>query len=121
MKCFLDFGASLAYEINIFTFIESKIFERELPNYLNDDEYGQLQRFLMEHPEAGDIIPGSGGVRKLRWRVSGKGKRGGVRILYYLKYDPNMFWMLILYAKSKHDNLPAHIIKAAKEKFASET
>ncbi|MFH1165967.1 MAG: helix-turn-helix domain-containing protein [Pseudomonadota bacterium] len=53
----------------MFTFIGSKIFERELPNYLNDDEYGQLQRFMMEHPEAGDIIPGSGGVRKLRWQI----------------------------------------------------
>jgi hypothetical protein len=105
----------------MFTFIESKIFERELPNYLNDDEYAQLQMYMMDHPDTGDIIPGSGGVRKLRWQISGKGKRGGVRIIYYVKYNPNVFWMLILYAKSKHGNFPAHIIKAAKEKFINET
>ena len=104
----------------MFTFVESKIFERELPNYLEGDEYNELQLFMMRQPEAGDIIPGSGGVRKLRWSERGRGKRGGVRVLYYLKYNPNMFWMLIIYAKSKHDNLPAHIIKAAKEMFENE-
>jgi hypothetical protein len=50
----------------MFTFIETSVFERTLPYYLNDDEYVELQRYLIDNPEAGDIIPGSGGVRKLR-------------------------------------------------------
>ena len=68
----------------MFTFIESSIFSRELANYLDDDEYGDLQQHLINYPEDGDIIPGSGGVRKLRWQRRGMGKRGGVRIIYYV-------------------------------------
>jgi hypothetical protein len=69
------------------------------------------------HSEAGDIIPGSGGVRKLRWKRRGVGKRGGVRIIYYLMTKRDELWMLTLYAKSVHDNISAHIVKAMKERF----
>jgi hypothetical protein len=61
----------------MFTFIESRIFERILPYYLDDDEYAELQRYLMSNPEVGDLIPDSGGVRKFRWKRAGTGKRGG--------------------------------------------
>jgi len=105
----------------MFIFIESSIFERELPVYMDDDEYTALQWFLMEHPEAGDVIPGSGGVRKLRWKRPGMGKRGGVRVIYYVKYRPDELWMLTIYAKAKHDNIPAHIIRALKERFSDES
>jgi mRNA-degrading endonuclease RelE of RelBE toxin-antitoxin system len=66
-------------------FLEAPSFERWLPNYLNDDEYVELQKFLLQKPEAGDVIQGTGGFRKLRWRDSrrSKGKRGGLRIIYY--------------------------------------
>ena len=53
---------------SVFTFIESAAFERICAVYLDDDQYGELQKFMMENPEAGQIIPGSGGVRKLRWK-----------------------------------------------------
>ncbi len=105
----------------MFTFIESSIFEREVSNYLDDDEYAALQAFLVVNPEAGDIIPGSGGVRKLRWKRAGVGKRGGVRIIYYVRYRPNELWLLILYAKAKNDTIPAHILRALKERFSDET
>jgi hypothetical protein len=101
----------------MFTFIESTVFERELPFYLDDEEYAALQDFMMDHPEAGDLIQGSGGVRKFRWRRPGSGKRGGVRVIYYVRYRPNEFWMLTIYAKAQHDNIPAHILKALKERF----
>ncbi len=65
-------------------FIESRIFTRFLSDYLKDDEYRELQAHLADNPEAGDIIPRSGGIRKVRWGVSGKGKRGGTRIIYIL-------------------------------------
>lgn len=85
--------------------------------YLDDDEYADLQQFMMEHPEVGDVIPGSGGVRKLRWKRQGMGKRGGLRVIYFVRYQPNEFWMLTLYAKAKKENVPAHILKQLKETF----
>ena len=75
----------------MFTFIESTIFERVRDAYLDDDEYAELQQFMMERPEAGNVIPGSGGVRKLRWKRKGMGKRGGLRGIYMVRYQPNEF------------------------------
>jgi len=66
-------------------FIETSLFTRLLPNYLSDDEYRSLQWHLLEHPEDGNIVRGSGGVRKIRWSQEGKGKKGGVRVIYYWK------------------------------------
>ena len=64
-----------------------------------------------------DDIPGSGGVRKLRWSRPGMGKRSGLRVIYFVRYKPNEFWMLTIYAKAKHDNVPAHILKQLLEVF----
>ncbi|GKT09517.1 type II toxin-antitoxin system RelE/ParE family toxin [Desulforhabdus sp. TSK] len=101
----------------MYTFIETSIFERELPVYLDDDEYAELQLFLMIHPDAGDVIPGSGGVRKLRWKRPGQGKRGGTSVVYFLRHGPREIWMLTIYAKAKQENIPLHILKALKEKL----
>ncbi len=104
----------------MFTFIESAVFERVRDVYLDDDEYAELQQFMMENPEAGRMVPGSGGVRKLRWKRKGMGKRGGLRVIYFVCYQPNECWMLTLYAKSKQENIPAHILKQLKEAFEHE-
>jgi hypothetical protein len=104
----------------VFEFIESAAFERFLPYYLDDDGYGELQQFMMRHPEAGRVVRGSGGVRKLRWRREGAGKRGGLRVIYYVRYRPNQFWMLTLYAKTKQENIPAHVLEQLKEAFEHE-
>ncbi len=101
----------------MFTFIESSSFERTRPLYLDEDEFSELQQFMMQNPEAGEVVPGSGGVRKLRWRRRGMGKRGGLRIIHFVRYEPNEFWMLALYAKAKQDNVPAHILKQLLEAF----
>ena len=101
----------------MFTFIESSIFERILPVYLDDDEYSELQQFLMQNPKAGELVPGSGGVRKVRWARPGMGKRGGLRVIYFVRYQPNEFWMLTLYAKAKREDVPAHILKQLLEAF----
>ena len=101
----------------MFTFIESAAFERMRALYLDDEEYAELQQFMILHPEAGNIVRGTGGVRKLRWRRKGTGKRGGLRVIYFLRYQPNEFWMLALYAKTRRENVPAHILKQLKEAF----
>jgi hypothetical protein len=80
----------------VFTFIESVVFERRRALYLDDDDYAELQQFMMRNPEAGDVVRGSGGVRKLRWRRKGGGKRGGLRVIYFVRRQPREFWMLAL-------------------------
>ena len=70
-------------------FIETTIFTKLLPKYLTDDEYRVFQWYLLLNPEAGDFVRGSGGVRKVRWAPEGKGKRGGIRIMYYWKKSDN--------------------------------
>jgi hypothetical protein len=107
----------MAYIFNVFTFIESSIFERVLPVYLDDDDYAELQQYLIQNPDAGEVVPGSGGVRKVRWARAGAGKRGGLRIIHFVRYRPNEFWMLTLYAKARRENVPAHILKQLVEAF----
>lgn len=101
----------------MFTFIESSTFERIRSSYLDEDEYAQLQQSMMQDPEAGKVVPGSGGVRKLRWRRPGMGKRGGLRVIHFVRYEPNEIWMLAIYAKAKSDNVPGHILKQLLEVF----
>lgn len=101
----------------MFTFIESAAFERVRAVYFDDDEYAELQQFMMKNPEAGDVVRESGGVRKLRWKRKGMGKRGGLRVIYFVRYQPHEFWLLTLYAKAKQENVPAHILGQLKEAF----
>mgnify|MGYP001559729583 FL=1 len=105
---------ALPYNANM-EFIETSIFTKLIYTYLTDDEYLGLQIFLLKHPEEGNIVPGSGGVRKLRWGSSGKGKRGGVRVIYYFKKREGEIWMLTIYGKSEIENIPAHILRQIAE------
>ena len=104
----------------MYTFIESPAFSRIREIYLDDDEYRELQQYVMERPAAGDVIRGSGGERKLRWIRSGMGKRGGLRVIYFVRYQPNEVWMLTLYAKAKHDTVPTKVLRQLKEAFENE-
>jgi mRNA-degrading endonuclease RelE of RelBE toxin-antitoxin system len=101
----------------VFTFIETPLFTRSLPDYLSDDEYRELQEALSRSPESGVVIPGSGGIRKLRWSVRGRGKRGGLRVIYYLRVGREEIWMLTLYPKNVTDNILAHILKRIREEI----
>jgi hypothetical protein len=67
------------------SFVETKLFTRLVQEYLSDDEYSELQQALLANPESGVVIPRSGGIRKLRWGVAGRGKRGGIRVIYFLR------------------------------------
>jgi hypothetical protein len=95
----------------VFSFIETRLFTRLVREYLTDDQYRELQVLLIEHPEAGDVVPGTGGVRKLRWRAPGRGKRGGYRVIYYAKMQQGIIWMLTLYRKNVRESLSAHVLR----------
>jgi len=88
-------------------FFETPPFTKHLAAYLDDLEYAALQQFLAENPEAGDIIAGTGGFRKLRWADErrGKGKRGGLRVIYYCLSGDHQIWLFTLYGKDEADDL----------------
>jgi len=73
-------------------FIEAAAFTKYVYEYLSEDEYQGLQIFLHQYPETGKVVPGSGGVRKVRWAVADRGKSGGVRVIYYFKKQDDEIW-----------------------------
>ncbi len=88
-------------------FFEAPAFTRHFRAYLDDAGLLALQRFLIDHPEAGKIMPGTGGFRKLRWgdEARGKGKRGGLRIVYFFLPEAHQVWLFTLYGKGEADDL----------------
>jgi hypothetical protein len=99
------------------SFVETKLFTRLVQECLSDDEYSKLQQTLISDPESGAIIPGSGGVRKLRWGVAGRGKRGGIRVIYFLRTRQGQIWMLTLYAKNVAGNISTSVLKQIKDEI----
>jgi mRNA-degrading endonuclease RelE of RelBE toxin-antitoxin system len=95
----------------VFSFIETRLFTRLVQEYLDDDEYRELQKVLMNNPETGNIIPGSGGLRKVRWRAPGRGKRGGYRVIYYARLKQGVILMLTMYPKNVAENIPTHVLR----------
>lgn len=91
-------------------FIEAVAFTKYVYDYLSEDEYMGLQSFLLQYPESGKVVRGSGGVRKVRWAMAGKGKSSGVRIIYYFKKQDDEIWLLTIYSKNEVENIPAHIL-----------
>lgn len=90
--------------------IETSVFTRQVLERLTDDEYRQLQLALANHPKSGDLIRGSGGLRKLRWALPGKGKRGGVRVIYYWAVEQKQIVLLFMFAKNERADLtPAQV------------
>jgi len=91
--------------------VETSIFTRQVLALLSDEEYRRLQTALVLHPDMGAVIPGSGGLRKLRWAVEGRGKRGGVRVIYYWAIVHDKILMLFMYAKNEQDDMTYDQIK----------
>lgn len=103
-------------------FFETPTFTRLLPDYLSDEAYRQLQYALIEEPERGDLIPGTGGFRKIRWQDSrrSKGKRGGLRVIYYYLTTDHQIWFFTLYDKDEVSTLTADEKKALKHAIKKE-
>jgi len=103
-------------------FVELPAFDRYREDYLDDDAYGRLQKALMEFPEAGDVIEGTGGLRKLRLGDPRrrKGKRGGLRVIYYYWVDGPEFWLYTLYDKDEMADLTPKQRTALKELLKEE-
>ena len=93
------------------TVVETSLFQRQWPLYWTEDERGAFAAYVAEHPTAGDVVPESGGVRKVRWRRPGSGKSGGVRVIYFTRFVEGEVVLLTLYAKAKTDNLTGRKLK----------
>ncbi|MEN8130284.1 MAG: toxin [Pseudomonadota bacterium] len=103
-------------------FFEAIVFTRLLPDYLNDESYRALQRALLENPELGDVMPGTGGFRKVRWEDSRrrKGKRGGLRVIYYYLTADHQIWFFTLYDKGEAKDLTSGEKKILKKAIQDE-
>jgi hypothetical protein len=88
-------------------FVETPIFTEDVRALMSDDRYAELQRHLAFRPDAGDVIQGTGGLRKFRWALSGKGKRGGARVIYYWRVSESQILMLAMYSKGTQSDLSA--------------
>jgi mRNA-degrading endonuclease RelE of RelBE toxin-antitoxin system len=101
-------------------FIETTTFTKLLPKYFTDGEYRLFQWHLLLNPEVGSLVRGSGGVRKVRWAPEGKGKRGGIRIMYYWKKSDEEIWLLTLFSKNEKASIPGHFLRKIAEEIENE-
>ncbi len=92
-------------------FIETTSFIKTKEGILNEDELLELQKSLLLNPAQGDLIPKGKGLRKVRWAGSGRGKRGGIRVIYYWIKDEELIFLLVAYAKNKQENLTPQQLK----------
>jgi hypothetical protein len=97
------------------TIIETETFQRYAAEIWRDSEREAFICWLADNPFAGEVIPGTGGLRKVRWRRFGLGKRGGARVIYYNVLDHGHIWLLIAYTKAKFDNLPVGFLNRLRE------
>lgn len=92
--------------------IETTIFTRRIKSALSEEDYRELQNYLVKNPSIGKLIKGTGGLRKLRWGGSGRGKRGGSRIIYYWQKDNEIILMLFIFQKNESDSLSDNQLKS---------
>jgi hypothetical protein len=102
----------------ILSFVELEAFARAREAYgMEDDEFGELQRYMSLNPEVGDVIPASSGCRKLRWRMEGTGKRGGYRVIYFLRLDHGRIVLVLLYGKNRQANVDPALLKTLRKEY----
>ena len=101
----------------MYTVVETPLFQRLADVYWTEQQRSLFVSFIAANPDAGEVIPGSGGVRKVRWSMAGRGKRGGVRVIYFNRFSAGEIWLLVLYSKSEAENIPAHVLRRIKEEI----
>jgi hypothetical protein len=99
------------------TIVETEEFEQLWPLYWTEDEYEKFQEYISENPNAGDVVRGSGGVRKVRWTRQGSGKSGGVRVIYFNRLANGEIWLILIYAKSKLDSISGDQLRKVKNEI----
>lgn len=100
--------------------IETRPFARIREDYFDDDAFAAFTYALYQRPKMGKVIQGSGGVRKVRWQLPGRGKRGGVRVIYYIAAKDDLIYLLTAYAKNEAQDLPAELLRKMREVIESE-
>lgn len=104
----------------MWTFIELPPFDTMREDLFNDDEYSQFQQDLMRDPKAGAVIPQTGGCRKIRWSRAGMGKRGGSRVVYFVRPSADVIVLVAGYTKGERDDVPRAWLRRLKEAFDHE-
>lgn len=99
---------------------ETSVFTKQITQLISDEDYRHLQQVLIVNPLAGALIRNSGGLRKLRWRIAGKGKSGGIRVIYYYVMGDGKIFMLVAYEKSKKDDLTQRQLATLKKLVTEE-
>lgn len=104
----------------MYTVIETPTFKEDARLLWSEEERGAFCAWLAANPEVGQVIPGSGGCRKVSWSIAGTGKRSGVRVIYFNRLPNGEIWLLVIYSKSVTGNIPAHILRAIREVIEDE-
>lgn len=95
----------------MFTVVETPVFQKLWPLYWSEEERGEFAAHIAEFPDSGNVVPQSGGIRKVRWRRAGMGKSGGVRVIYFTRNAQEEVVLLLIYAKSRTDNITGAKLK----------
>ena len=103
----------------MFTVVETFAFQKQWPNYWTEDERGEFAAHIASYPDAGDVVPGSGGIRKVRWRRRDNGKSGGVRVIYFTRIAEEEIVLLLIYAKSRTDNITGPVLREIRHAIES--
>ena len=93
------------------TVVETPLFQKQWPLYWSEEQRGEFAAYIAEYPDAGDVAPESGGIRKVRWGRAGSGKSGGVRVIYFMRSVEEELVLLTLYSKAKTDNITGAKLK----------
>lgn len=105
----------MPYYSQVYTVIETAVYSSKVNGILTDDEREMFAVFIVGNPNAGSVIRGSGGIRKVRWAQRGRGKSGGARVIYYNRLENGEIWLLTIYSKGDRSSIPAHELKVLKE------
>ncbi len=104
----------------MYTIAETPSFIEDAKKLWTEEERAAFCVWIAGSPDAGDVIPNSGGCRKVRWSRAGMGKRGGVRVIYFTRLQSGEIWLLVIYAKAVRGDIPGHILKAVREAIEHE-